>query len=99
MATARDSPQLHVPLKDTEDTGEQNREQLLQYIEKGQVGYEATLQGPYGTRKGVCTCTSGIILTEFSFCMPNIVSTLPFTFDTFYNIIMHMVYMVPFICQ
>ena len=50
MATARDKLHLNVPLK---TAGDQERDSLLQYIEKGQVGFDATLQGPYGTRKGV----------------------------------------------
>ena len=51
MATAREDLELHVPCR---GTGKKNREQLLQQIEEGQVGYDATLQGPYGTKKGVC---------------------------------------------
>ena len=48
MATAREGLQLRLVTP-------RHREQLLHYIEQGQIGYDATLQGPYGTRKGVCT--------------------------------------------
>ena len=49
MATAREDLQMKLATP-----GQKDREQLLDYIEKGQIGYDATLQGPYGTRKGVC---------------------------------------------
>ena len=49
MATAREDLQLELATP-----GQKDRKQLLEYIEKGQIGYDATLQGPYGTRKGVC---------------------------------------------
>ena len=48
MATAREDLQLQLATP-----GQKDRKQLLEYIEKGQIGYDATLQGPYGTRKGV----------------------------------------------
>jgi hypothetical protein len=48
MATAREDLQLKLATP-----GQKDRKQLLEYIEKGQIGYDATLQGPYGTRKGV----------------------------------------------
>ena len=47
MATAREDLQLRLATP-----GQKDRKQLLEYIEKGQIGYDATLQGPYGTRKG-----------------------------------------------
>lgn len=47
MATAREDLELKWATP-----GQKDREQLLDYIEKGQIGYDATLQGPYGTRKG-----------------------------------------------
>lgn len=47
MATAREDLQLQLATP-----GQKDRKQLLEYIEKGQIGYNATLQGPYGTRKG-----------------------------------------------
>lgn len=53
MATARDDLLLRVPLR---TAGHKDRDQLLQYIEEGQVGFEATLQGPYGTRRGTGMC-------------------------------------------
>ena len=49
MATVREDLQLELATP-----GQKDRKQLLEYIEKGQIGYDATLQGPYGTRKGVC---------------------------------------------
>ena len=48
MATAREDLQLKLATP-----GQKDRKQLLEYIEKGQIGYDATLQGPYGTRQGV----------------------------------------------
>ena len=33
---------------------EENNEQLLRYIEENQVGYNSTLQGPFGSRKSTC---------------------------------------------
>ncbi len=30
------------------------QEQLLRYIEKHQIGYESTFQGPFGNRRGAC---------------------------------------------
>lgn len=30
----------------------ENHEQLLRYIEQNQIGYNSTLQGPFGTKRG-----------------------------------------------
>ena len=54
MATARDGLQLHIPLMTAGN--KKVRDQLLQYIEEGQVGFDATLQGPYGRRRGADMC-------------------------------------------
>ena len=34
------------------DSEEKHHEQLLRYVEENQVGYNSTLQGPFGSRKG-----------------------------------------------
>ena len=39
------------------DSAEENNEQLLRYIEENQVGYNSTLQGPFGSRKGIEVCS------------------------------------------
>ena len=52
MATAREDFELQVP-RSSDSSGKKGRDQLLQQIEEGQVGYDATLQGPYGTRRGM----------------------------------------------
>ena len=54
MATARDDLQLHIPLRTAGN--KKVRDQLLQYIEEGQVGFDATAQGPYGRRRGADVC-------------------------------------------
>ena len=38
------------------DSEEESHEQLLRYIEENQVGYNSTLQGPFGSRKGIEVC-------------------------------------------
>ena len=35
------------------DSEEEHHEQLLRYIEENQVGYNGTLQGAFGSRKGI----------------------------------------------
>ena len=61
MATAREDLQLKLATP-----GQKDRKQLLEYIEKGQIGYDATLQGPFGSRQGVYLYT--IMHCKFIIC-------------------------------
>lgn len=63
MATAREDLQLPFTT-----CGQKEREKLLCYIEEGQVGFDATLQGPFGTRKGTYVHTSNWVSTTHALC-------------------------------
>ena len=39
------------------DSEEEHHEQLLRYIEENQVGYNGTLQGPFGSKRGIEVCS------------------------------------------
>ena len=39
------------------DSEEERHEQLLRYIEENQVGYNSTLQGPFGSKRGIEVCS------------------------------------------